>query len=679
MTRFVVLILVYLWMLNPYASGASRGGFSWKEAKPFVGAQVFIEPGQQSEEVEHWFRTLRDCHMEVCRIRMFEAYMKDAAGDWDFSLFDRAFDLAHRYGVRVYATLFPFTRKDDIGGWKFPADEVQKAAFARYIQALVSHYRNHPALAGWVILNEPGLDGKYPQTKFFADERKRWDEVHPLKDSNETGSPVLMTTRQWQFVNDLTSSFLHWIAQEIRKYDSMHDIHVNPANVFGNYGEYDFPRWRSFLTSLGGSAHPSWHFGYFRRQDYALAMLAQAEMLRSGAGHLPWFMTEIQGGNNVYSGIHPMCPTPAEILQWLWLIYGCEGKGGIFWMLNPRMSGIEAGEWALLDFQGRPSDRLKAARSVAEAVRHSEDDLRNARVIPSGIDILYTRESLWAETVLARRGDALVGRTPGAAIKSALACFRALTERGLNVGLKEVNEYDFSQANYTGRTIVLSHQVSLSSQHRTALEHFVSQGGTLLVEGLTAFLDEHLRLTWGDNNPWEALLGEKLSEFVAKTDTFPISVMGHSLPAHLWEGRMENEDNLWHVHSYGKGMVVWVPSNIALGAWTADNYRPLSDFLIHVLPQRQDAVRFTKYCRGVLLRTLQTGNGYMWICVSKSPRAETIELKQTVGTLPVVVYASPGCRWSNGRLVMQPEGVLVLSWRNGGKRLLPGFPVPPTS
>ena len=36
-------------------------------------------------------------------------------------------------------------------------------------------------------------------------------------------------------------------------------------------------------------------------------------------------MTELQGGNNVYSGGVAMCPTPDEIMQWLWIVAGTEG------------------------------------------------------------------------------------------------------------------------------------------------------------------------------------------------------------------------------------------------------------------------------------------------------------------------------------------------------------------
>ncbi len=100
-----------------------------------------------------------------------------------------------------------------------------------------------------------------------------------------------------------------------------------------------FPEWRKFLTSLGGSAHPSWHFAILSRQQYAVAMSANSEIIYSGAGNLPWFMTELQGGNNTYSGGNPICPTKEEIAQWLWIITGTESEGTIFWTLESAKFG----------------------------------------------------------------------------------------------------------------------------------------------------------------------------------------------------------------------------------------------------------------------------------------------------------------------------------------------------
>ena len=84
---------------------------------PAIGAQVIIEPGQTAKQVEGWFRTMRDCGMTCCRIRMFETCMRTPGGSWDFTLFDRAFDAAAKYGIEVFATLFPASEGNSIGGF----------------------------------------------------------------------------------------------------------------------------------------------------------------------------------------------------------------------------------------------------------------------------------------------------------------------------------------------------------------------------------------------------------------------------------------------------------------------------------------------------------------------------------------------------------------------------------
>lgn len=56
-----------------------------------IDAQVFIEPGQTMENTELWVSTMNKNGMDICRIRMFESYMKYKEGSRDFTLYDRAF------------------------------------------------------------------------------------------------------------------------------------------------------------------------------------------------------------------------------------------------------------------------------------------------------------------------------------------------------------------------------------------------------------------------------------------------------------------------------------------------------------------------------------------------------------------------------------------------------------
>lgn len=628
---------------------------------PGIGAQVFIEPGQTQEQVDSWFSSMEECGMRSCRIRMYEAYMHAPDGGWDFSLFDNAFDSASEHGIGVWATLFPTAEKTDIGGWKFPYDTEQEQSFFCFVDSLICHYKDHPALKGWVLINEPGLM-RLPETPFMSESRRQWDISHPTPEFVGNGYPNLFPPVDGRFLLDLNTSFLNKIASRIRSIDAVHDLHVNPHAVFMNYSQYDFPAYRDFLTSLGGSAHPSWHFGFFNRDEFTLAMLAQSEILRSGAGELPWFMTEIQGGNNTYSGGRPICPTPEEIRQWLWAVIGCEGKGGIFWMLNPRSGGKEAGEWALLDFQGKPSVRMKAAGEVASVLNSHESIFSSLKERPSGIDILYFRESEWAEANMARKEDRSEGRLRGAAMKSVLACFTALTQRGLNVGIKEFHEYDFSLDDYMGRTLILTQQIALPDDCLPELERFVRLGGTVIAEGLTAFFNEDILCTMATDFTFKELFGAEVSEFIHVGELFSINVGGKKLDAHLWRGQFADSGENVNIHSLGKGKVVWIPTCIGLGAWTSRNFKPLSDFLAGYSDVLPGTVSFDGFREGLMLRTLDSPDGVVVICMNKSGKSHRIRLRNLRGEPDVLFSDKSGM--SSGMLKVDSEGTIVLYYPN---------------
>lgn len=667
MSRYILLFTIFLFSSILNISSQIQNG-----QPPVFGAQVFIEPGQSEAETELWFRRMKENGMKICRIRMFETYMRDAAGNWDFTLFDRAFRLAEKYDVKILATLFPQTGKDDIGGYKFPDNEEVYLNLLQYIRAVVSHFKSYPALYGWVLINEPGMGGNLPFGDFTKKKWKEWSKAHSVDRKGYTGYPLLIDLNNQRFLQDYNTWFLQLLAHEVKKYDTDTHIHENNHDIFKNCAEYDFPRWRTFLSSLGGSAHPSWHFGYFKRDKYTLAMSANSEILRSGAGNLPWLMTEIQGGNNTYSGYEPFCPTKEEIEQWLWIIIASGGKGGIFWSLNPRASGLEAGEWALLNFQNEPSDRIEAIRKVAGVVDANKGFLSGARVAESGISILYVRESLWAESkMLIKSPVPYEGRMPGGVMKSALSYFEVLTYMGGNPSLKEFGEFDFSKTDYTGETIVLSHQIALPAAYCQQLEHFVSKGGKLIVDGLTAFFNENMINTMKTGFPFQNLFGGNISEFKAMGNLFELEYRGDlTLPVHLWKGLIsvntgtvvaESDHKPIAVRNrFGKGEVLWIPSLVGLGARISDNneslYRLMKDEVKIEYP-----FQLKGYHPGVIIKVLKSGNSFMTILINKTDQNLSVEVDTDLKPVRIVYPENSKLEYSK-IFAISSEATMVIEW-----------------
>lgn len=628
---------------------------------PMIGAEVFIEPGQTPQEIDTWFRRMKEAGMTLTRIRMFERYMHTPDGKWDFSLFDEAYKAGEKYGIKIYGNLFPATPFTDVGGFKFPRDEQHLASIADYIKNLVTHFRQFKSSYGWVPINEPGSGGM-PKNEFAKQKFEAWKKVQPVAAYNSKGFEHFDFAEE-RFLMDYNIWFLKWLADEIHKYDPGSPVHVNNHAIFQLAAEYNFPEWRKFLTSLGGSAHASWHFGYFNRDQYAVAMSANSEMLRSGAGPIPWLMTELQGGNNTYSGYNAMCPTKEEIDQWLWTTIGAGSKGAIFWCLNPRASGVEAGEWAMLDFQDNPSDRMKAAAAVATVINNNQQLFANATVVESGISIVYIRESMWVEKKLQTGGKPYEGRDAGGVMKSALGYFEALSEMGLQANFKEIDEFDFSGTDYSGTTIILAHQIAVPSRHWQNLQHFVSKGGKLIADGLTAYYDENAVCIMKTGFPLEKLFGGNISEFKMVDNLFQVKLENPAmtLPAHLWKGIITGDKSSVR-NKFGKGEVLWIPSLLGLGARISKDYSGLAR-LLNVEAKQQSPFRFRNIQPKMLMKVLQSGNTYITIVINKSSARQKVTLENKHNLAPAILFAGRQGKIMNNVLDIAPEETMVIQWK----------------
>ncbi len=643
-----------------------------------IGAEVFIEPGQTDEEIDVWFKRLKESGMTITRIRMFESYMHKPDGTWDFTLFDTAFKAGDKYGIKIYANLFPATDFTDVGGFKFPKSEQNLQDISNYIKQVVEHFKDFPSLYGWVPVNEPG-SGILPEDEFSRNAMNEWKNQETAGEYNSEGFTTLDFSKE-RFLLAHNTWFLNWLTEQIQQYDPGSIIHVNNHAIFQHVAEYDFPKWRSFLTSLGGSAHVSWHFSYFSRSQYAVGMSANSEILRSGAGPIPWLMTELQGGNNTYSAFEPMCPTKEEIAQWLWITIGSGSKGSIFWCLNPRRSGFEAGEWAMLDYLDQPSDRMQAAAAVIKVIEENKSLMEEAEVLDSGISVLYTRESLWIEKVLQTvsiSGTTYEGRQPGGCMKSAIAYFEALSEMGINPNFKEIGEFDFEKDDYVKKVLILAHQISIPQKYWERLKRFVRLGGKLIVEGLSGYYDENAYTLMGRRFPFEDLFGAVVKEFKVAGQLFEVALNDPELhlPAHLWRctlklsnatavGASENEV-LACRNAFGRGEVMWIPSLVGLGARISGDYIPLVKLLKQELAPaiNELPVLFAAQQPGMLMKTLKISNGYLTVLINKSLYQQNIVLETTTLGRPELLFADrDGTVKSPEAILIHPEETLVIKW-----------------
>ena len=638
---------------------------------PLIGGQVIIEPGQSDAQIEHWFKIMHDNGMNVTRIRMFEEYMH--VGDqWDFTLFDKAFKAAEKYNIKVFATLFPSTPNNSIGGFKFPLDDAHERQVAVYIEKTVNHYKNFKCLLGWVLMNEPGMGGELPKTDYTKRKFNEWKQQQTEPAYQSKGYTKLVNFDEERFLVDYTTWYLGWLANEIKKYDNNHEMHVNNHQIYDNVAEYDFPAWRPYLTSLGASAHASWHFRYFQRKQYPMAMLANCSIIRSGAGELPFWITELQGGNNTYSGYQPFCPTAEEITQWMWSSIVSGAQGIIFWSLNPRSIGEESGEWALLNFQNQPSDRFEAASKIALFMNKNKKIFEDIRPFEPEVDILYIRESLWTERKIQYGDlddDKYEGRHKGGVMKSVLAFYEMLLENGVNASIAEINEYDWNKKDYKGKTIIIPNQITLPSTQWERLRQFVKKGGKLIVEGLTSFYDENMLCLFQTGFPLEDVFGGSLQETKCEPGNFIMQFGSEKVTTHLWKGYIynlkgkvvANEGNkiIATRHQFGNGEVVWIPSLIGLGGRRVGDYNPLSNIILKEISKISNQ-RFRKCYADIYMQSFRSGKNEYALVINKSGRQQNVELNAAASKL---IYSDKNGRFSRSLLTLHPEECMIIQWK----------------
>lgn len=659
------LIVLLAAVITHSSSAADRSSL------PVIGAQVFIEPGQTKENIEDWFDMLAQAGMQVCRIRLHESHVNNG-GHWDFSLYDYAFDCAAKNGIKIFVTLFPNDSKRSVGGEKFPESKKHFKEVGIYIDKAVEHYKNHPALYAWVIQNEPGVGGVIPDNEFTDSARAQWQK-RQIQSADD--GFIKNSYDDEKFLLEYESWYLGWMADRIRKHDKVHDLHLNNHQIFCNVAEYDFVAWRSFLSSLGASAHPSWHYGYFTRDQYPMAMAANCNVIRSGAGELPFWVTELQAGNNLYSGNVPICPTSDEITQWLWTCIGNGAEGVIFWSLNPRSATGEPGEWALLTLDHKPSDRFDAAREVVSVLNDNEKVFASADKVDVPVTVLYNRESLWAEKKMQHIGVRQdEGRSPGAVMKEALGLYQACTENGIVPAMSEIREFDWEREDYTGHLLIIANQVSIPDEYVRKLERFVALGGKMIVTGLTGF--------WGSDNvclactdfQYKDLFGGIFKDVRYVGDEFDLFMTdpAMTLPSHMWVSLLRlstaspaaqlGNEVVGARNSYGKGEVLWIPSLVGLGM------RRNADMSLAALLQAELAglslpVRFAAPAKKLLMNTLECSDGLVTVIINKGEKPVMMPLVTDEAYSPKILYSSHGGNMLTGNIAnLHPEETLVVKW-----------------
>jgi beta-galactosidase len=650
-----------------------------------IGAQIMINAG---EDPERWIKMLAKHDMPLARIFV----PHDEAG---LRQCDALFRAAEKHGVKITATL---------GGPPTPDN-------ATWIQQVVERYRASPALDSWILMNEPGsgppahneiaerrfrqwLERKYGATgKLNETWGAKFESFANVKYEPEkltgTWSNAVRFIDWYTFGREHLSWHLNWIAEQVRRADTKHPTHVNPNGLVGNHAAraVDLPSWRPFLDSLGASAHQSWQFFLLGREQHLLGLSYICDLIKGAIEPKGFWITEFQGGNNLYSGSQPLYPSPAEISQHLWGGFGAGAERMIFWQLNNRLSGTESGEWSLLDFQGEPSERLRMAQQVAQTLKREAKLFDSARAVESRVVILLSLQTMTLQhrigstqpANVTERGVArkVAGRDREAHVLSALADYQILHELGIPARLKYMHDFDWRATTKQPRLAILPHVSAMSVEQARDVEVFVRNGNTALLTGLTGVWDPENKFWPLEKFPLEDLLGATLQEIRTSEDAdcaIQLRSPKTNVPCHLWTGDILNrsaeplattDGRITAVRKRaGRGEAIWIPALVDLAAWIGDN-KPLSQFISGVADPfvRDLPFRFVQQQPGCLMRTLTSGSSYLTFVMNATKEPRQCVVRATGVHSPRMIWGeAPRPSGNEHTFALRSHGSAVTAW-----------------
>ena len=449
---------------------------------------------------------------------------------------------------------------------------------------------------------------------------------------------------------------------------------MNPHALVGNLAGIsdDLPQWRGFLDSLGCSIHPGWHFGLLPRERFTLGVSYVNDLIAGSIEPKPYWVTELQGGNNIYSAVRPMDPTPADIAQWVWTSVGAGAERVIFWLLNARREGVEAGEWSMLDFNQQPSVRLTTAERIARIIDEHASFFDQARPVESPVTVILSLETMTLQQHYAMTD--YPGRGADAHVLEALGCYSAVARLGVPPRVKHFDDYDWTARGARPRMAILPDVRAITETQIRQLESFVANGNTLLITGLSGFYDPHAKAWPLAGFPLQRLTGAGWKEvhFVGDAIELPMADGRPALPARLWLSSLANHDarviaerggeNLATDRRLGNGgRVLWLPALVGQGAWFGDA-APLAALLKEVTPSAPP-FPLDSHNGDCLLRVLRNGDSYLSVTTNSAARNTTCSEQPPNGLSPTSLWgAAPSRSEGVASFDLAPLETSVVLW-----------------
>ena len=633
------------------------------DPRVMLGSQYYVNTEDTPEQIKAGIHAMGKAGLKLVRIFLQWTHVEPRQDRWIWDQYDALFDTAAKEGIGVIVTLTaihpPGWMKISFGPQDIgPLDD--KAFWdhaANYIRQVADRYGKHPAMHSWILNNEPQLflerdDAVLKRYQRFIDQkydgdieqlnRRSFQQLDSFDEvtfsAGEGGFSAYTGRLNWlNFMVFRLMEVLTRIKEIIIAAGDTHPMHVNPHGLVSDMYSQGQSIWAEgrLVDFLGCSAHPSWHSTRFLPDRLHQSVALFADLMR-GATRAPnnyFWVTELQGGTNIYSGITYLGPSGEDLRSWVWESIAAGAKGTVFWCFNTRVFGYEAGEWGLVDQQGRPSRRLKEISEIAAFLNKHEELFKTSTPARASTAILFSEASWMIGNVEGQTQDPESPRNLLMATDAFTGAWMACVDAGISVDV--IDEVDLQNGAAKGYPLlIVPGCTALEEDSLPALQKYVKAGGTLFADGLCGYKTPDGWLRDGAANPLNALFGASVADIQGVPELKTTITTGMlRLPVWFLKVVLEaaKDTSVLATHNeadprpaltlakYGQGKA------IRLGTAFFQHYFRHPDVtaftkLLSLLPQPQQAVKLGNPSSHLRLRKLELPDGQLLILLNAGER-----------------------------------------------------------
>lgn len=495
------------------------------------GAQYYRTPNPPQSEWERDFRSMAEHGFTIVKIWAMWTWMHVAEEEFDFSHFDRLFELAEANGLKVVVNTIlenapywliarhpeaayqghdrlrvePIARPNNPGGgWPglcLDNEPVRRHA-AAFLKAVGARYVDHSALWGYDVWNEvffepashPGMDNRYfcyceaSRARFVEWLKQRYGSLEALCEAwrrRYTDWDQVYPPRFWGGYPDWIDWLkcrvagikeqMQWRIETLRSVDPKHPLSSHGlASTLGVMPTHLTDDWdiAPLVDQWGLSSFPLWH-GYHPAGHFLLLDVARSAA--QAHGRRIW-QNELQGGQSGDGLARSQIPRAHDTRVWNWAAFMSGCKGLMYWQWRPELLGPESPGFGLCRLDGSSSERSREAATFARFF-NKHPELAEADPIRGDIAIIVLPESelfcFVADRSAARYSEAATG------------AYRAFWERNILVDFVKVDRLAEYPVAY------LPFPLMIEREHAEALREYVADGGTLVSEACPAHFGDN--------------------------------------------------------------------------------------------------------------------------------------------------------------------------------------------